>query len=222
MNLPKDNNNIKKLNFKYIKIKNLNYTYNYYNKVLSNINLTINKGDKLLLIGNSGSGKSTLVKCISNILDDYEGKIQINDLNLKNINNKTVKDNIVYISQNEKLFVDTIKNNIDIERTNNNISKIYKLCMLDKFIEEKPLKDDTLILEDETNISKGEKARIILARALIKKPKVLIIDETLSSISINYEDQIIKNLLAIKDLTLIYITHRNKNYLFKKVINLER
>lgn len=202
--------------FKTISLKDIKYTYDYNNYILNNITLNINKGDKILIKGNSGVGKSTLVKILCGNLDDYEGKIFLNN-NL--INNNILKNITIYIGQNENLFMGSIKENITLNKPGD-LDKAINICELNEFINKKDNKLEYMILEGSTNISFGERSRIILARALYKNPKILIIDETLSGVSSKQEDRILSNLLKINDLTLIYITHRDKDKYFKKIINL--
>ena len=129
---------------------------------------------------------------------------------------------IVYVGQSEKLFTGTILENITFSKqTDTDISTIEKMSGLEKMFSS-GLNFDTLLLEDGGNISCGEKARIIVARALFKKPKVLIIDETLSNVERSLEEEILDNLLANNELTLIYITHREGKNKFKKIINFRK
>ncbi len=202
--------------FSQIDIKNLSYTYDYYDYIFKNISFNIQKGDKLLLKGESGKGKSTLVKCLCGIYSDYKGKILIDNKDSKKYD---ISNLFMYVGQDENLFEGSIKENLLFD-DNIEYDDIIKICMLDDIIDKKRNKIDTYILEGSTNISGGEKMRIILARALLKKPKVLILDETLSSVSEEMEDKILSNLLKLEDLTLVYITHRNKDKYFKKIINI--
>ena len=203
-----------------INIHDLKYTYDQEKYVLKVDDINIKKGDKVLLMGASGKGKSTLVKCLSGYLRDYTGIISIDGVDIKDVSLPDLKKIILYIGQDEKLFTDTIKNNI----TNGLIddikfSHIIDLCELPELIHKKLEKENALILEGGINFSEGEKARIILARGLYKSPKVLIIDELLSSLPEEQENRILNRLLQ-EDITLIYITHRNKLNYFKKYIDL--
>ena len=208
--------------FKYLEIRNLKYTYDYYKKVLDIDYMRINKGDKILLRGNSGIGKSTFAKCISQVFKDYDGEITINGVDIKDVSIHK-KHQIVYISQSEKLFSDTIKNNIVLDSTNaNDLNQVLKVTMLEEVINKKRYKENSLLLDGGENYSLGERARIILARALFLKPDVLIIDETLSSVDSQIEDEIIKELLGMKELTLLYITHRNKEQFFDKIMDFRK
>lgn len=201
--------------FKSLKIRNLSYTYDYFKYIINNLNYTICFGDKILIQGSSGKGKSTLAKCISGLIDDYTGNIYIDDNDIRKCN-----ANIIYVGQNETLFNTTIKENITLGNGENDLNKIIDICYLNHLIHSKKNNIDSMILEGASNISQGEKARIILARALYKNPDILILDETLSNLNKELEIKILHNLLNDKKITLIYISHRNNEKYFKKKISL--
>ncbi len=207
---------------KTITIDNLSYSYNRVDNVIANFSYKINRGDKILIKGESGIGKSSLVKCISRLLNDYQGSIYINDRNTDNMSITSLRDYITYIGQEEHLFNSSIKDNITLNNEVNNLEDIYRITLLDRVISKKPNKDDTMLLSNGINLSGGERSRVILARALAKKPQLLIIDETLSTLGTNDEDTILKNLLSMKDMSLIYITHRNKDAMFQKIIEFRK
>lgn len=224
LDIPKERNEIAyNGSFKSLNVFNLSFSYDHYRTLLKNFSYKIERGDKILINGPSGSGKSTLVKCLSGCFTDYSGAIYLNDLDIKNISIKSLRDYIIYVGQDEHLFEGSIKDNITLGNVDEQrFKKALKLAFVDDIIFNKPQKEDTLILEGASNISGGERSRIFLARAIYRKPSVLIIDETLSSIGEDMEDVIIKNLQSIEDLTLIYITHRNKERLFSKKIILRK
>lgn len=210
------------LDFKRLEISNLSYSYdNYYYKV-KDFSLVINRGDKYLLKGPSGIGKSTLVKCIAGRYDGYDGKILIDgiDVSKKSV---SLRNYIVYVGQEERLFSGTIRENIEGSVRNEELyKKVVSLTELEEVFESRIQGADTSILEGATNISGGEKARIYLARALLKNPSILIVDETLSAVGEEMENRILERLIAEEDLTMIYITHRNKEKLFKKKITFRK
>lgn len=202
-----------------VKINNLSYNYSSITKVLDNLNITINRGDKILVMGESGSGKSTFAKCISGHIKDYKGNILVNNTNILDYKSEALKK-ILYVGQNEKLFKDTLKNNITFDNYNEELyKKVIDISCINNILSKK---NNTYILESASNYSGGEASRIILARSLYAKPEVLILDETLSSIPIYQEDEILDKLLNIKDLTLIYITHRDKRNKFKRFIKFRK
>ena len=159
-----------------------------------------------IILGPSGVGKSTLLKKI-------KGYYSSNN------------EDIVYISQNEILFTDTIYNNILIANKNKeDLDKVIDICELKSVIEMRKLKGNSLIEENGYNLSGGEKQRIVLARSIIKKPKMLLIDEGLSEVNIDLERKILKNIMDnYKDMIIVFVSHRKENIdLFDEVINLER
>lgn len=224
LDIPKERSaNVYNEPFKYLNVINLSFSYDHYKDLFKNLTYKIEKGDKILVSGPSGSGKSTLVKCLSGYFEDYRGSIYINDVDINKMSVESIRNYIAYIGQDEHLFEDSIKNNITLGKVDEvQFQRAIQLSCVDEIIFNRPQKENTLILESATNISGGEKARIFLARAIYRKPSVLIIDETLSSVGEEMEDEIIKNLQSIEELTLIYITHRNKEKLFSKKIILRK
>ncbi len=208
-----------------IKIKNMSYSYNHYNYVINDLNLFIKKGDKVLLKGESGSGKSTVCKLIYRLYNPSKGNVFINNKDINEYSIYTIRNNITYLSQKEKIFNDTIKNNIIFNRevSDDYYQKIIKICRVDEIIKNKTFKDETMISDDGFNLSGGEIQRIILARALIKEAKIIILDEALSEIEPSQETLIIKDLLKFfKAKTIIYVTHRHKDNLFNKSITIKQ
>ncbi len=209
--------------FKSMKIDDLSYSYDHYRKTIKNVSLKIVRGEKILLKGPSGIGKSTLAKAISGKLKDYGGKIYLNDKDITSISVKSLRNYCVYIGQEEKLFTTTIFDNVvQINPDKDRFEKVSKIVKMDDLIDKRREKENTNLLEGASNLSGGERARIILGRALYKNPPILIIDETLSSVSEQMEDEILDNLLKMPELTLIYITHRNKEAKFKKIIEFRK
>lgn len=208
-----------------ITINNLEYTYNYKDKILKNINLKIKQGDKVMLFGESGSGKSTFVKLLLRYLEDYQGNIYLDNKELKDYNLMELRNNICYISQTERLFTDSIYNNIVLDRdiSYDEFLKINKLAIVDEIVNKNNRGYDFLLEENGFNLSGGERQRIILARALLKKSNLYIIDEGLNQLDISRERKILKNLFKeYKDKTIIVISHRFNNLdLFNKKYKLE-
>jgi ABC-type bacteriocin/lantibiotic exporter with double-glycine peptidase domain len=205
-----------------IKYSNISYSYNDYNKVLNNVNITFKKNNHYILKGTTGSGKSTLLRMLNHNINDYEGNITINNINIKDYSLSTLRKNILYVSQNETLFSDTIYNNIVLnnEVSKEELNRIMKITKVDELIKKKSLRLESMLYDNGFNISGGEKQRIILARSLISKPNILILDESLSETDKKTEkyilDEIDKN---FKDMTIIYITHTPNNS-FKNIIKI--
>ena len=222
-------NKIKETNQKVngsIIVDDLSFAYNSNSKNVKIKSLTIKEGNKVLITGKSGSGKSTLMKIILKNLTNYKGTIKVGNRDLKNVDEQIIRNSFTYIGQNEKLFTDTFKNNIILNReiTEYEYEKVIKICELDNLRNSRKFKDSFLIEEGGFNISGGEKERIILARALLKNSNFILIDEALSEVNLELEKKIIKNILTnFKDKTIIYTSHKDKvKELFKKIYNIER
>lgn len=197
-----------------IKINNLIYSYNNIDNTLKCDKLEILAGEKVLLYGPTGSGKSTLMKLLVRYFSGYQGLIEIDDRNIQLLNLLDIRRKITYVSQDEILYTDTIYNNIVLD---NKISyseylDILKITGVDLIINRSLLKNDMLIENNGSNLSGGEKKRILLARALVKKSDIYIFDESLSAIDIKNERLILKNIFKrLKNKTIIVISHRFNN-----------
>ncbi len=207
-----------------ITVDNVSYSYNDYNLTLKNIAMKIKKGEKVMFKGKSGCGKSTMCNILIKEFLNYQGEIYIGEKNLKDYSLKTIRDNILYVSQKEQLFTASIKDNILLGR---NISEekflsICKICGVDKIVLKKPFRYETIITNNEGYVSGGERQRIVLARSLLKEAKIIILDEVLSEVDFISERKIILDLKKnYPDKTIIYITHKAQEDLFDTVINFE-
>ena len=193
------NKNSKTLNINGdIEFKDINFTYKETNiKALSNINFKLKNGESLGIIGPVGSGKSTLLELIVRNYDPMSGEILIDNINLKNHNKNNIREYISYVPQTTFLFSDTIKNNIRFGKNDaqmSEITKYSKLSCVSNEIEKFPKKFDSILGERGINLSGGQKQRIALARALIKKPKILLLDDCLSAVDLETENEITNNL----------------------------
>lgn len=192
-----------------ININNLCLELNNKN-ILNSISLNIKEGNKVMIVGASGAGKSTFLKVLMKYYEVNRGSILING---EDYNDYKSSDGINYISQQETLFTDTIYNNIILD--NNDVTeflKVAKLCKVDEIIKQNNLGYNTLIEENGFNISGGQKQRIVLARAIMKKFNILLIDEGLNQMDINLERQILKNIFnEYSNKTIIIISHRIEN-----------
>lgn len=208
-----------------IEFKNVIFSYNDRDSVLKNVSLNIKEGEKVLVLGNSGSGKSTLLKLLYRYYEPKRNSIFINGNDLLDYEISCIRNNICYISQNETLFTDTIKNNIklNINIDDEYLFKISKLTYVDDIIKNTFLGYDTMLEENGVNISGGQRQRIVLARALMKKSNILLIDEGLNEIDIDLERKILKNIFKyFKEKTIIIISHRVDNLdLYDKVIKIK-
>ena len=206
------NSEILKINGE-LEFKNINFIYEETNiKALSDINFKLKKGESLGIIGPVGSGKSTLLELIVRNYDPMSGEILIDNLNLKNHNKNNIRENISYVPQTTFLFSDTIKNNIRFGKNDaqmHEIKKYSKVSCINDEIEDFPQKFDSILGERGINLSGGQKQRIALARALIKKPKILLLDDCLSSVDLETENEITSNLLIeTGNITKVIVSQR--------------
>lgn len=207
----RDNGIVKELKVGEISYHNLTYLYNNRFLALNNINLTIKRGEKVLITGSSGSGKSTLLKSLMRHYEIDNNQIFIDNIDLNYYNKNAIKQNIIYISQNEMLFSDSVINNLCLgEETD--VTDIIKLCEIDTILNKRNLNFNYIIEENGFNFSGGEKQRIMLGRALLKDFKILLIDEGLNQMDVNLERRILKRLFnKYKNQTIVVVSHRMDN-----------
>ena len=188
--------------------------------IFKNLNLTINKGEKILLSGSSGVGKSTLMKMLLRYIEVEFGHISISGIDINHYHLQNIRTNITYVSANEFLFNDTIKNNIVLykEYNDDDINKVVDMCLVNDIGSL-----DYMIEENGFNLSNGERQRIILARALIRKTNIYIFDEAFGQIDIDKEKKILESIFKyLNDKTIIVISHRfNNKKLFDRVLKIE-
>ena len=196
-----------------LEFNKVNFTYDETNiKALSNISFRLEMGKSLGVIGPVGCGKSTLLELIVRNYDPQSGKILIDNTDLKSHNKNNVRDYISYVPQTTFLFSDTIKNNIRFGKNNasdSEIKKYAKISCINDEIEEFPNKYNSILGERGINLSGGQKQRIALARALIKKPKILLLDDCLSAVDVKTEKEISNNLQnQLEYITKIIVSQR--------------
>ena len=199
----------------------IDYSYNLYDYPIKNYSLTIPLNSKILVMGKSGSGKSTLFKLLSRLYSPLKGNIKINNINILDYSLNTIRNNISYVSQEEAIFNDTILNNITLNRKidKNKLNKVLDLCEVNNILDKKSLRLDTMILEDASNLSGGEKSRIIMARALLKNSPIIIFDETFSAVEESDANKMINRIFNYyKNKTFILISHFKPSYHFDKVV----
>jgi len=211
----KDNKEAKSIVIKNsdIKFENINFKYKMEDKeTLNSINLEFKGGKMTSLVGHSGSGKSTILNLIPRFYDAQSGNITIDDQSIYKTTLKSLRSEISMVSQETTLFDDTIKNNIKYANENateEEIHKVSKLSFCDEFISNLPDKFDTMIGENGMRLSGGEKQRLSIARAMLKKSSIILLDEATSSLDSETETKIQEALKTLtKGKTTIVIAHR--------------
>ncbi|SEG03320.1 ATP-binding cassette, subfamily B [Halpernia humi] len=199
-----------------IEFRNVSYTYpNTGIKALDHLSFKIGAGKSLAIMGKTGSGKSTIALLLSRLIDPDEGEILIDGRNLKDHNLKVYRNNIGYIPQESYLFSDTIENNIGFaldHPSHKLVEEVAKTADVHNNIIGFKNKYDTMVGERGVMLSGGQKQRICIARALIKQPKILIFDDSLSALDTETEENILKNIdEKINNTTNIIITHRESS-----------
>ena len=210
------NENSKSLNFKdgNILFNNINFSYksNFENKVLKDISAEFLGGKMTALVGHSGSGKSTLLNMIPRIYSPNEGNVEIDEQDISKINLNSLRKEISIVDQNVTLFDDTVLNNIKYANPDADLEEIYKAAenaMCKDFIENLDNKYETRIGENGVKLSGGEKQRLSIARAFLKKSKIILLDEATSSLDSETEEKIQSALnKLILNKTTIVIAHR--------------
>lgn len=170
-----------------IEFKNVGFSYvgKKNKEVLKNINLKIKSGETVGIIGGTGDGKSSLINLIPRLYDVSEGKVLVGGVNVKDYDLKVLRDQVANVLQKNVLFSGTIKENIrwgDENASDEDIERVCKLAQADEFIQGFDKKYDTYIEQGGTNVSGGQKQRLCIARALLKKPKILILDDSTSAV----------------------------------------
>ncbi len=195
-----------------ITFSNLNFRYGTRDLVLRDINLKIRAGEKLAVVGESGCGKTTLTKLLLRFFEYESGNIWIGDTEIRNIPVDLLRSQMAYVSQNVFLFSGSIRDNLIMGRkdiSEKQLEKVCSLCRLDDFIQSQPLKFDTYISENGASLSGGQKQRLALARALLRNPSLLILDEATSSLDAITENSIRKTIENLPEsVTVITIAHR--------------
>ena len=196
-----------------IVFRNLSFKYNSEEKdVLNLINLKINGGEMTSLVGHSGAGKTTLLNLIPRFYEKNKGDILIDGQSIYDVSIDSLRKHISLVNQDTTLFDDTIKNNIayaNLDASEDEILEAAKLSHSDEFINKLPNKFDTLIGENGIRLSGGEKQRLSIARAMLKKSKIILLDEATSSLDAETESKIQEAIKFLtKDRTTLVIAHR--------------
>ena len=195
-----------------IEFKNVNFSFDRTKKVLKNINLTIEPGDIVGIVGTTGSGKSTLINLLLRYYDHYEGQITIDGVDIRNIDMQYYRSQIGYVQQEPMMFHDTIYNNIAYGDSSFSVDEVINaadIANAHEFIVRQPDGYDSVLGERGTGLSGGERQRISIARAMLRNPKMLVFDEATASVDSETEHLIqeaIEHLISGR--TTLMIAHR--------------
>ena len=196
-----------------ISFNNVSYTYKETNiKALDKISFNVKKGESIAIMGDVGSGKTTILELISRVYEPDQGNVYIGGNNISDINLNLLRDSIGYVPQSTFLFSETIENNLKFGKEDASSSEIKESIKIADLTDDINLfkdKYNTLLGERGVNLSGGQKQRLAIARAVIKKPKILILDDSLSAVDTQTEENIISNINNItKNITVFISTHR--------------
>lgn len=194
-----------------IRFEKVSFSYHGENPILNGIDLVIPRGEKLAIVGKTGSGKTTIVQLLLRMFDGYTGRIAIDGVSLENFSTDSLREKILFVSQDVHLFRDTVRNNIDLGKRLSDaaLTDIVRQVHLDDCIANLDNGINTVIGEDGTNFSGGERQRIGIARSLAFDPLVVVFDEMTSALDPHTEDMVVKKIMEhFRDKTVISISHR--------------
>ena len=195
-----------------IKINNLSFAYGTRGNTLEKINMDIQAGQRVAFVGSSGSGKTTLTKLLMKFYNYDSGEIFIDGINLKDFETSYYRKAIGYVPQDILLFSGTVKENIRFGLAHLSDEEVYaaaRAALADEFISKLPDRYDTMVGEHGATLSGGERQRIALARILLRKPRILILDEATASLDSVTERSIMKTVNELtRDITTVIVAHR--------------
>ena len=206
----------------YLEFKNVSFYYDENSeKVLDNINFKSGPGETTAIIGGTGSGKSTLVKLIPRLFEVNEGEVLVDGINVKDMDLKVLRDKIGYVPQKSVLFTGSIKENIvygDDDASNDDIKSAIDISQSKEFINEKKDRENSYIAQGGNNVSGGQKQRLAIARAIVKKPEIYIFDDSFSALDFKTDKKLREALKEeTKKSTVIIVAQR-----VSTVINADR
>lgn len=202
------------LNINKIVFDNIDFTYNSECRVLKKVNFSISKGEKIAIIGGNGSGKTTLAKLLVKLYSGNSGHIYFDNEDISNIGRKSIRKNIIYVSQEDFIFSSNIKENLKFGNENISDEKmlhVAKIIGVHDFVKLLPRFYESILEEKGSNLSKGQKQKLAIARAILREPQMLILDEATNGMDSFSESKIMEYLKKDEDIALIVITHRLDN-----------
>lgn len=192
--------------------KNVCFSYDNKKKVINNLNLKIEANKTYGIVGKSGEGKTTMFNLLCKLYDNQSGDITIDGVNIKELDEESIRGNITIISQNPYIFNLSIKDNLKLVKSDVTDEEIYNACnlaCLTEFIESLPKQYDTVVGEGGVNLSGGQRQRLAIARALVQKTKIILFDEATSALDNETQNNIQKAINNLKDnYTIVIIAHR--------------
>lgn len=201
---------------------NVSYGFSSNVKAVEKINLDIRMGKKIAIVGGTGSGKTTLAKLLMKFYVPSEGEICINNKNLNSISTEFLRQTVTYVSQEDFIFTGSIKDNLKLGNSSISDEEMKAICEIfgvDEFVQKMEREYESILDERGVNLSKGQKQKISLARAVLRNPEILILDEATSNIDVDSERNILRYLYDDTNITLILISHRydsiiNSDYIY--------
>ncbi len=216
-----ENNEFKKETFgtKHLKsingnlsFKNVDFSYNKNQQILNNVSFDIEKGETVGFVGKSGAGKTTIFNLITKMYSINKGEITIENININDLDKDSIRENVTTISQNPYIFNLTIRENLKLVKkdlTNKEMVEACKIARISDYIETLPQKYDTIIGENGINLSGGQKQRLAIARAFIRKTKIILFDEATSALDNETQSKVLQAINNLKNnYTILIIAHR--------------
>ena len=216
--IPKEKEGVKrKKNFaSHLTVKNLNFSYSG-KQILQQVNYTFEKGKKYLIIGESGSGKSTLLHLIGDLYDDYSGEILLDDCDIKTIQRNDYAHLVIYLPQEPFLYDTTLAENVRLyeDVSDEEVMVAIEKSGLLQYVLESPYGLQTRIGEEASKLSGGEKQRLSLARALIRKGEILLLDECTSHLDMETSRHIEEMIFGLENVMVLYVAHNASDYAYE-------
>ncbi|MBQ3075056.1 MAG: peptidase domain-containing ABC transporter, partial [Clostridia bacterium] len=195
-----------------IAFSHVDFRYGNHELVLKDVSFTVKKGQRIAIVGESGCGKTTLVKLLLRFYEAEGGTVSIDGRNIKDISISIVRNGVSYIDQNTFLFSDTVKNNLKVgnpSATDEEIEEACRWASADEFIRDLPFGYETYLDENGKNLSGGQRQRLAIARALLRKPRLIVFDEATSNLDTVTECAVKDTIFGLhKDTTCILVAHR--------------